>query len=366
MRTLQTTSMSGELRILCGIHYEDNIYSIITLLKASNPTEFSPICAYVVHFVELVGRALPLLQPYDIMEQRIKESPTDRIMRAVTKYFFDSSDPVSIVPLKMIAPYKTMHESICRLVEDKYIPLVLIPFHKRDEIESGSSNTASLRNFNMNLQKYAPCTVGILVDRHFAPQLNSSPFYFKVAVFFIGGPDDREVISFVSRMAGHPHVGITVFRIDFTEDNRGELYENERKLDDTVINEFVADNFCNSGVLCRHVIATDVIQVMDSIRSIENNYDLVIVGKRRGTNSRLEEEMKPWVECEELGAIGDMLASVDFCEGDMSVLVIHCGCNDDSDCSSVLDENETSRFSFNLSNRDRNDEILSAQKCTHA
>lgn len=114
MRTLCTTPVNSELRVLCCIHNEDSVHSLITLLKAFNSSEMSPLCACVLHLVELVGRAAPLLVPHNTHKRKIKENSTDRIMRAMTK--FSKSSQVTIQPFILIAPYKTMYESISKLL----------------------------------------------------------------------------------------------------------------------------------------------------------------------------------------------------------------------------------------------------------
>ena len=111
-----------------------------------------------------------------------------------------------------------------------------------------------------------------------------------------------------------------------------EFQENysEKHLDDSLVNEFMAKNIRNPCVEYHELEANEPVQVLDMIHSMENKYDLV-VGKRRGSKSRLDQDMSPWVDYQELGIIGDMLASSDFGEGFMSVLVMHClGCIDGS------------------------------------
>ncbi|KAK2636561.1 hypothetical protein Ddye_031353 [Dipteronia dyeriana] len=137
-----------------------------------------------------------------------------------------------------------------------------------------------------------------------------------------GGPDDCEALVLDSHISGHPRVSITVLWIDLREEN----FENQSKkyLDDCLVREFKARNIGNASVVCRSLVAENTMQVVDLIRSLENNYDLMIVGKQRGPSSQLEQEMLPWVENEELGTVGDMVASSDFCGGMVSVLVMHC------------------------------------------
>ncbi|KAH9702706.1 Cation/H(+) antiporter 15 [Citrus sinensis] len=315
IRTLQSTLPNSELRILCCIHHEDNVNGIINLLRASNPTEMNPICAYAVHLIDLVGRALPVIVPYNTQKRRLVANSTDRIMRAMTRYSKGSGAAVKVQPFKMISPYNTMHQSICKLVEDNLIPLVLLPFHENGEFQS---RTACVQNFNKNVLSYAPCTVGIFVDRGLT-YYHPSNICYNVAVFFLGGPDDREAMALVSRISSHPGMSITIFRIDLLENSVES--ENDRCLDDAVTKEFMVGNVGNTRVECHEMVANDSKQLMDAIKK-EKDFELVIVGKRHTFSSTLEKEMKPWVEYEELGIIGDMLASADFAEGHMMSLLV--------------------------------------------
>lgn len=355
MRTLQTTPISSELRIFCGVHFEGNIRSIVALLKACNPCETSPMCVYLVHLIELVGRASPVLAPYNAQKLRlIREDSTYRIMHAAEKQFRSSDVPFTILPYKMIAPYDTMHESICELVKEKFIPLVVLPFNKKRQ-----GRTTNLQNFDMNIQAHAPCTVGLLVDKssttgHF---YSIGHFTYSLVVLFLGGADDREALALVSRMSGHPGLSITVFRITVIEDEQSE-YDCERHLDEIAINEFITNNISNACVACSQVIAKNTTEVIDVIRRMDGYYNLVIVGKKRAVTSRLEEEMKLWVEYEELGVIGDTLASVDFCKGMTSVLVIQCGIgsvtiSEANKRSNQYSPKRSDHFSFASSNCDR-------------
>ncbi|KDO68845.1 hypothetical protein CISIN_1g042567mg [Citrus sinensis] len=275
IRTLQSTLPNSELRILCCIHHEDNVNGIINLLRASNPTEMNPICAYAVHLIDLVGRALPVIVPYNTQKRRLVANSTDRIMRAMTRYSKGSGAAVKVQPFKMISPYNTMHQSICKLVEDNLIPLVLLPFHENGEFQS---RTACVQNFNKNVLSYAPCTVGIFVDRGLT-YYHPSNICYNVAVFFLGGPDDREAMALVSRISSHPGMSITIFRIDLLENSVES--ENDRCLDDAVTKEFMVGNVGNTRVECHEMVANDSKQLMDAIKK-EKDFELVIVDFAEG------------------------------------------------------------------------------------
>ncbi|XP_024041336.1 cation/H(+) antiporter 15 [Citrus clementina] len=272
MRTLCTTPVNSELRLLevaaknFDIHNKDSVHSLITLLKAFNSSEMSPLCACVLHLVELVGRAAPLLVPHNTHKRKIKENSTDRIMRAMTK--FSKSSQVTIQPFILIAPYKTMYESISKLAQDEFIPFIILPSHQSHKMQQGGG-------FNCKIQNCAPCSVGIYVDR-----------------------------------------GLPINDLIEAED------VSERILDDNVINDFKSRNLGNACVLCHHVDVTNTLEAWEVIRSSDNDYDLVVMGKRRRPNSSRERDMTPWTDYEELRVIGDMLASQDFCGGMNPVLVV--------------------------------------------
>ncbi|KAK2636571.1 hypothetical protein Ddye_031363 [Dipteronia dyeriana] len=249
LRTVQSARPNGEFRVLRCIHVEDNVNGLFTLLKALNPSEINLICAYTLHLMQLIGLSAPPLAPYESHRKIIQPNSTDRIMQALLNFSKTSSVPITIQPLRVIAPYKTMHETISKLARDEVIPLIIVPF------------------------------------------LESLEFHRK-----------KNILR------------------NTEEDN-----ENERHQDEALIEEFMNSNIGNARVVCHEVVvAEETMQVMNAIHSVENSYDLVIVGKRQGHNSLLVKEMSPWVVYMELGVIGDMVASSDFCGGTMSVLVMHC------------------------------------------
>ncbi|KAL5732948.1 hypothetical protein ACOSQ2_032640 [Xanthoceras sorbifolium] len=349
-RTLQATPLDSELRVLCCIHCEDNVPGIITLLKALSSTLNGPICNYAVHVTELIGMATPVLDTYESKSRKLLPNSTDRIMRALSDCSKASSFSVVIQPFRMIAPYKLMHEMVCKLAHDKYIPLIILPFPEGWEVHG---KTNSLCSFITNVEDNSPSTVGIFVDRSPPRYSNSAKWSFKVALFFLGGPDDREALALALRMSGNPRVSITLYRILLKEDSEEDYRENH--LDECLVNKFFAKNISNPGVVIKKFKANKSLQVFDTVRSMENKYDLVLVGKRREAHSNLEQEMNPWVEYKELGVIGDMLASSDFGGGLMSILVIQSTAvvNNVSSKSFSVDRNGFS-FSSSQHDRDRN------------
>ncbi|KAM5556769.1 cation/H(+) antiporter 15 [Rosa sericea] len=318
-------SKSETFRILCCVHNEESVHSIITLLEASNPTEASPITVYVVHALHYIGRAAPVLVPCKKHKKKFKRSDTasDQIVQAFENYSKNSGGPVAVQAYTMVNPYKYMHQTIFRLAQDQLVPLIIIPFHENHQSLVDSNMTGPIRQFNLNVQAYSPCTVGILVDRGSHSRMRFSSFFYNIAVFFIGGPDDREALAYTSRMCDNPEVELTVFRIIVRiNKSKGIEEETEFKLDESLVQEFKLRNLGNDRLNWHDIEVDDCVQVMTAISSSQGHYDLVMVGKRHSDISLRDEEMVEFVQNSELGVIGDMLASSDFCGGTVNVLVM--------------------------------------------
>ncbi|KAM1069675.1 hypothetical protein EV1_001472 [Malus domestica] len=319
-------SNSETFQILCCVHNEESVRNMITLLEASNPTEASPICAYIFHAVELTGSAAPLLVPHTKQKKKFTNTsvPTNvHIMRAFENYSKNSKGPVVIEAFTMTAPYISMHETICHEANDKKVPLIIIPFHENHkDVIAPNCPTKAIRQFNINVQSYAPCTVGILVDRSLSCRLSLNHFSYNVAVFFIGGPDDREALAYSARMPGNTKVSISVFRFTLAETVIEEEQLKETKLDQALVDEFKLSNIGNDHLNWHEMEVADGVQLMDAIRQSHGDYDLVMVGRRHLEMSLRNEETVDFMENAELGVIGDMLASSDFCGGMVDVLVM--------------------------------------------
>lgn len=229
-----------------------------------------------------------------------------------------------------------MHEAVCNLAEDNSVHLLIIPFHQNDQT-LGSHLASTIRNLNTNFLANAKGTLGILVDRYSVLSGSSSKLSFDVGIFFIGGKDDREALALGIRMLERPNTRVTLFRfvLPTNEDSRfNGLVENEDEnlestLDESLIDEFIAKNDISSdsvNVVYHEAVVEDCIQVLKAIRGMEKDYDLVMVGKRHSMGNFVEEEMSNFMDnADQLGILGDMLASNEFCNGKVPVLVMQCG-----------------------------------------
>ena len=140
---------------------------------------------------------------------------------------------VAVRPITAVSPLPTMHEDICHMAETKRVTMIILPFHKRWNVDHGHSHHHHQDGGDGNLPenvghgwrlvtqrvlKNAPCSVAVLVDRGLgsiesqSSSLDGSNVVERVCVIFFGGPDDREALELGGRMAEHPAVKVTIMR----------------------------------------------------------------------------------------------------------------------------------------------------------
>ncbi|XP_061368818.1 cation/H(+) antiporter 15-like [Gastrolobium bilobum] len=346
-RTVQNSRLDAEFRVLVCIHAPRNVPTIINLIEATHPNKRSPICAYVLHLVELTGRASAMLIVHADQQSgrpalNKTQAQTDHIITAFQN-FEKHVGYVSVQPLTAVSPYSTMHEDICNLAEEKRVSIIIIPFHKQQTVDGDMKDTnPAFRMVNHNLLQNSPCSVGILVDRGLngSNRLTANQSSHQVAVLFFGGPDDREALSYGWRMSRQQRVRLTVMHFipgkdatrppptdqlnteDELDNQNTNTGKSDNKMDEEFINEFRMMAANDDSIVYMDKVVNNGEETVSAIRSMNNVNDLFIVGRGQGTSSPLTDGLTDWSECPELGAIGDLLASSDF-ETTASVLVIH-------------------------------------------
>ena len=324
-RTVMHLRPDSELRILVCIHDQENVPTIINLLEALNPSKRSPLSIYLLHLIELVGRANPLLIAHELTERPTsKASPSKLIVNAFRYYEHINHGVVTVFPFTAISHCKTMHDDVCSLALDKRTSLIIVPFYK-DIHANGAmgSHKKTIRILNNNVLDKAPCSIAILVDH--GNQKTTRPILttwssYRVVVLFLGGADDWEALALGARMAGHPNISLTVIRF-LENESVTSGNEEERKLDSEVVSEFRLSMAGNYHVMYIEEVVTDGTGTISVIRSMENNYELILVGRRHDRRSPLISGLVDWNEQVELGAIGEVLTSADFL-GNTTILVV--------------------------------------------
>ncbi|KAL7195597.1 hypothetical protein ACSBR1_035763 [Camellia fascicularis] len=313
-RTLQHSNREHELRMLVCLHEEDNVFSIMNILKASNPHKKSPIEAFVVDLMELIGREIPLLISHQLHKGR--SSTLNRANRIITTFhqFEQHQEGIKHQHFTVIAPYGSMHDDICMLALEKSVSLLIIPFQNSESI--------AIRGVKKNVLDKAPCSVGILVDKkivmYWRPDCHDE-IKFNVCVIFLGGPDSREALALGMRMVENSAIRLTVIRLIAKDDFITDLVET--KLDVRAINELKNLYKSNEGIEYTEVIVKDGANTIEVLQFLDDQYDLMLVGRRHDNESPLVSGLANWSFVSELGIIGDILASSDM-QCNASVLVL--------------------------------------------
>ncbi|KAF6161177.1 hypothetical protein GIB67_007818 [Kingdonia uniflora] len=313
-RTILHNGRNNELGILTCVHSPDNIPTIIKLLEASYPSNESPIKVCVLQLVELVGRSTSLLVDHR-RQTKFSSQNTSTILKAFNYFEQSNKDIVSVHAFTSISPLATIHDDVCTLALEKKVALIIIPFHKQWLGGRTVQSSTAIRNLNCNVLDKALCSVGILIDHNQLTRsrsLGKSKMLLSIAVLFFGGLDDQEALAYAERMADRSNTRLTVIR--FCMDGADNPFDKEMLI------KFKINVLHNERVTYQVKKIRDGTAIMRIVKSMENAYDLVIVG-RRHEDSALTYGLTEWSEFPELGIIGDILAAPDF-EGVSSILVV--------------------------------------------
>ncbi|EPS58780.1 hypothetical protein M569_16033, partial [Genlisea aurea] len=321
-RTIQHSKKDTELRILVCIQNQENVPSIVNILEASNATEESPIAVIAVVLEELIGRTTNILVAHQTTRTlQPNNSRSGHIINALRQYELCNESCVTVQSFSAVSHMQTVHDDVCRLAMDQNATVIILPFHKHWEID-GTIGTVNrvIQNMNVRVMERAPCSVGILVDRGILSGptsiLNNQTAIYRVAIIYIGGADDAEALSYASRMGSHNSVTLTIIRFLLY----GSDSARERKIDNQLLDEVRHANMENQNFIYLEQVVKDGVGLSSSLRAIENHYDLIIVG-RKHHSSQILMGLGAWIECPELGVIGDLLSSTDF-GSRASVLVV--------------------------------------------
>ncbi|KAM6595258.1 hypothetical protein CsatA_005782 [Cannabis sativa] len=351
-KTIRSIEGNSEFRILACVHSTRNAGGLVNLLASSNPTKQSPIYAFAVHLVELVGHASAMLIVHDTCKTAENIPGTAVVGGAAAAgkvegiaEAFESleSENLSVQPLTAVSAYNTMHEDICSLAEDKRATLIILPFHVHSTADGGggtdSNANSPFRAVNKNVLDNTPCSAAIFFDRGF--NTRSSALNNQFSMIFIGGRDDREALAYAWRMAKSPRVCLTVYRFipnknvvemspnTFGDGEDGILNaivdnEKEKPLDDQYIEEFKLKSKDDHSIMLIEEVVDNGEEVVRIVSTAENKYDLYVVGRGRGMVSPLTFGLSDWSEYPELGPLGDILVCSSFA-AEASVLVVQHG-----------------------------------------
>ncbi|PHT97478.1 hypothetical protein BC332_33586 [Capsicum chinense] len=341
-RTIQHMKPHSELRVLACIHDQENVPATINLLEALHASNQSHMDITMLHLTEMVGRAHPLLINHKlplVMNHASEASASKRIINAFKVFEQNFRETVTMHPFTAICPYVMMHDEVCTMALEKRTSLITIPYHNRLIASSiNCQKTVSKlgsKNMNEKIMQTTPCSVAVIVDRSLVntsrPILDAWSLY-RVAVFFLGGADDREALALGQRMAEKQNISLTIIRL-IQENPTGNYTNNintsssdydtiEQMTDNEMVGKARSDMAGNYRVKYVEKMIRDGTGTAAVMRSMEDEYELIIVGRRHDTQSPLLLGLSDWVEeSEELGSVGDMFALGDS-ESNSTILVV--------------------------------------------
>ncbi|XP_059645141.1 cation/H(+) antiporter 18-like [Cornus florida] len=332
-RTIQRKDPSSQLRMLVCFQSNRNISSLINLIEASRGTEKKGLCIYAMHLMELTERSSAILMVHKARRNGLpfwnKGIHSDANQVVVAFETFEQLSRVSIRPMTAISPMSNIHEDICGSAETKQAAMIIVPFHKHQRLDGQLETTRmEFRYVNKRVLKYAPCSVGILVDRGLggSTHVSASNVDSVITVLFFGGRDDQEALSYGMRMAEHPGINLRVVRFmvgpkfvveSITLDM--ESYGPEaRAMDEDFISESKETMSKNNSIKYEERNVSSATETIEVIKEY-NRCNLFLVG--RMPEGQLAAALNGRSECPELGPLGSFLSSLDFSTA-ASVLVV--------------------------------------------
>jgi len=351
LRTIENLRATSEIRVMACVHNARYANGMINILEACNGTIVSPLRVFALQLVELKGRSTALLvAQMDQQQQQLSTASqtldqlsetnnysSNHIANVFEEYASNNANTY-VENLVAMSSFSSIHKDIYNLALEKQASLLLLPFHKQNNME-GSLEVmdAVIKDINQNVMQEAPCSVGIFVDRgHHSALIKTK---MRILMIFIGGSDDREALAIAWRMSKHPWTMLTVVRIilcgktaevDSSVNNEtlGLLTAvldsgKQRELDEDRVGSFRLKAVNNEDTITyeeREVHTGEEIPiVLEELDKL--GFDLYILGHGKGRNSLVLTELLEWADCPELGVIGDMLASNSF-GSNSSILVV--------------------------------------------
>jgi hypothetical protein len=141
-----------------------------------------------------------------------------------------------------------------------------------------------------------------------------------VAALFFGGPDDREAVAYALRMAGRFGLHLTVKR--FITPTTEQVYHDwDYMLNSEFLRNLKLGVSESSSINYIEETVRDGADTSSIIKSMVGGYDLIMAGRRHQTEPQAFSGLSEWMDLQELGPIGDLLASEDITSA-ISVLVV--------------------------------------------
>ncbi|TKW11662.1 hypothetical protein SEVIR_6G247200v4 [Setaria viridis] len=362
-QAMESLGPEQELRMLAclhGAHAAPGILSLVELL-VSAPQEQPAVP--VLHFFEAPRDLAAVRTPYHQQARgdEDKGGGPDAVtqMNRVVDVFaratgisFRQVDVVSLGAARDSA-------AACRAAEDAHAGLLLVPCYKEQRFDGRMACRLEERWWlNQEVLARAPCTVGLLVDRPYrgtgtsfqtpigvAPESGRTLVHpcsdrtvtHVVAAVFLGGPDDREAVSFASRLAENPAIGLTVFRFVKRSTYDAVTSSTSRKggeedvefqdggVDERFLWRFYENYASREMAMYVEKMVEGPADVVETLEGMAGMFALVVVGRGGRQPVELIAGLERWAEAgTEIGPVAEILASNESLEmGSVLVMQQH-------------------------------------------
>lgn len=337
-RMIQTEKSSSRLSLLFCFNSNSSIPSLLNLIEISRGTAYtSGLRVYAMHLMELSERSSAMLMVHKARNNGMpfwnrgrNSSNSNEIVVAFEA--FQHLSRVSIQPATAISSMSSIHEDICNGAERKKVAMIILPFHKRQTIDGRLETTrAEYRNVNRRVLEHAPCSVGILVDRGLGgtSHVASSHVDYSITIFFFGGHDDCEAVSYGALMAEHPGINLNVVHFVVDPNLSGQAiqlevddqtqHHNSKEIatDGTFIADFKKKASSDNSITFVESVVNNPAEAIEIMHGYKRS-NLFVVG--RTPEGQLAAALEDKKECPELGPVGNILISSEFSTS--SVLVV--------------------------------------------
>ncbi|KAG7559708.1 Cation/H+ exchanger [Arabidopsis thaliana x Arabidopsis arenosa] len=310
-KNIMNLKPNSDLRILTCVHKPENISAAISFLQLLPST----IVVTVLHLVKLVGKIVPVVISHQSKSKRVVTNSYIHTAHLA----FSQLESVTMTMFTALTHENLMHDEICKLALEQVTSIIIVPSGRKWTIDGTfESEDEAIRRLNESLLQSASCSIGILVDRGQFSLRGTRRYEINVGVIFIGGKDDREALSLVKKMKHNPRVNITVIRLKSSRETESTNWD--YILDHEVL-EDLKDTEATNCIAYTERIVTGGPEVATTVRSLSEDYDLMVVGRDHGMASPDFDGLKEWIELPELGVIGDLLAARDL-DSRVNVLVV--------------------------------------------
>ncbi|KAI6685095.1 hypothetical protein NL676_031008 [Syzygium grande] len=302
-----------------------NIPSMINLIESSRGIrKRGRLSVYAMHLMELSERSSAISMVHKARRNGLpfwNKACNDQDQMVIAFEAYQQLSSVTVRPMTAISPLGTIHEDICTSAHQKRSAMILVPFHKHQRLDGVMESLGhSFQAVNQRVLRYAPCSVGILVDRGLGgtTQVSASDVSYTIVVPFFGGRDDHEALAFGVRMAEHPGIVLSVMKFVFppgTSVAAQESNEDDDNPNDDDLSELTASK--NESIAHEERAVATTEDIVTALKSM-SKCNLFIVGRMHSNVPVLVDRTS---DCPELGHVGSYLASSGF-STTASVLVV--------------------------------------------